>query len=358
MPLSVSDAERILRFCLGADDAGWAKQRADGSCLVTVALCRSSHEVLSFHGRTFEEALRAAGDAEAVNPVCINKQIAFLQRIESGPAPPAQSLRPTAPATPPADTDTASFLALTDAVATLLHETQLERGMSTLFVGSGGRLLGAELDEQRRRADLRHRALLALVNQAAVAPPPVVVRLERAQRMRSAISDLRADIDAGAVSAPPVIETFSAINAEFLSAVETFMHAGGSGARRPAVLACLALLHAKEKAGIERAHLASAFVADRIPSAQRLAVAALIAAQSSYLHVFSATAPARAKQMLLRTLASPAESEVRRMESVVYGQDDHGFGIDPSDWFATITRKIDMLRDVGNVTLSLLRDNR
>jgi hypothetical protein len=44
------------------------------------------------------------------------------------------------------------------------------------------------------------------------------------------------------------------------------------------------------------------------------------------------------------------------MESVVYGEDERGFGIDPSSWFASITRKIDMLGDVANATISLIRE--
>lgn len=322
---------------------------------MTVALCRSSHQVLSFHGQTFEEALRAAADADAVNPVCIDKQIAFLRRTGGGPAATARSWSTKAPSHPASDAT--RFSDVTAAVAALLHETQLERGMSTLFVGSDGRLLHAELSEQRRRADERQQVLVALLGQAGAAPPPVLFHLDYALWLLSAVGGLRSNIDAGAVSPPRVIETFSEINAEFLSALETFMAIADASTRRPAALACLALLNAKEQAGIERAQLASALVADRFPCAHRLRVASLIAAQASYLHVFSATAPRRAKQMLRLMLASPAESEARRMESIAYGECDHGFGIDPATWFATMTRKIEMLGEVAGATLDIFRSS-
>jgi len=144
--------------------------------------------------------------------------------------------------------------------------------------------------------------------------------------------------------------------AELLAAIDAFMAASALDTDKSSALACVALLHAKEKTGIERAQLSSAFVADRFTSSQRLAVAALIAAQSSYLHIFSTVAPRPAEQLLRRTLASPEAADVTRMERVVYGEEEHGFGIDPSSWFASITRKIDMLGDVAKATISLIRE--
>jgi hypothetical protein len=357
MPLSSSTAARILRFCLGADDSGSATSRPDGSCVVTVALSQSSYEVLTFVGASFEEALRAAAAGGAVKAACIDKQIAFLARRPPSDEPIAPLLIVNAGGGHAASAQaTSRFLELTDAVGALVHETQRERGMSTLFVGSGGRLLRTDLREQRRQTDRRHQALTALLDEAAAAPPPVRRRLERAETLLSAVNPLRAGIEDGVVTSPLVIETFTAVNAELLAAIDAFMAASALDTDRSSALACVALLHAKEKTGIERAQLSSAFVEDRFTSSQRLAVAALIAAQSSYLHIFSTVAPRPAEQLLRRTLASPEAADVKRMESVVYGEDEHGFGIDPSSWFASITRKIDMLGDVANATISLIRE--
>jgi hypothetical protein len=360
MPIGSADATRILRFCLGADDSGQATLTPDGTCVVTIALCRASYEVLTFKAPTFEEALRAAGAAGAVKAPCIDKQIAFLSRGEAREEAPLRlPLAFGAPAltTPtPAPTSRFSFLELTDAVGALVHETQRERGMSTLFIGSGGRLLRADLREQWHQTDRRHSALVDLLKRENAAPPLVRRRLERAETLLSTVAPLRAGVAEGAVTPPLVIEAFNKVNAELLAAVDTFMAFGTLDADRVAAMACLTLLHAKEKTGIERAQLTTAFVEDRFTSDQRIAVAALIAAQSSYLHMFAAVAPRPAEQLLRRTLASSAVSEVSRMESVVFGHDDSGFGIDPSAWFTTITRKIDMLGEVAKVTLSLLRE--
>jgi hypothetical protein len=358
MPIGSADATRILRFCLGADDSGQATLTPDGTCVVTIALCRASYEVLTFKAPTFEEALRAAGAAGAVKAACIDKQIAFLSRGEAREESPLRlPLAFTAPAPPtPTPTSRFSFLELTDAVGALVHETQRERGMSTLFIGSGGRLLSGDLREQWHQTDRRHRALLDLLKRENAAPALVRRRLERAETLLATVAPLRTGVAEGVVTPPLVIEAFNKVNAELLAAVDTFMAFGTLDADRTAAMACLTLLHAKEKTGIERAQLTTAFVEDRFTSDQRIAVAALIASQSSYLHMFAAVAPRPAEQLLRRTLASNAVTEVSRMESVVFGHDDSGFGIDPSAWFTTITRKIDMLGEVAKVTLSLLRE--
>jgi hypothetical protein len=169
------------------------------------------------------------------------------------------------------------------------------------------------------------------------------------------IGPLRAGIRDQVVSVPHLIETFSTVNAELLAAVDAFLVAGTWDEGRTSALACVALLHAKEKTGIERAQLTNAFLQDRPTEDLRTSLAGLLAAQTSYLHIFSAAAPRPAEQLLRRTLASPVAAEVQRMESLIFGEVDHGFGVDPTTWFTTISRKIDMLGDIASTTISILR---
>ncbi|HET6282913.1 MAG TPA: nitrate- and nitrite sensing domain-containing protein, partial [Polyangia bacterium] len=348
MFLSRPDAASILRFCLGADDSGKVAERADGTCTVTITLCRSSYEVTVFEGATFDEALRRAAAAGLLKAACIDKQIAFLARRAAAAGAGGETEEP-APALPAevaghASPATTQFAEMTNVISALLHETQRERGISTLFVGSHGLLFGNELCAQWRRTDQQRAALREVACDAvAGAPPAVQRRMERAQGLLASVGIIRGEIEERAASAARVIEVYSAVNAELLGAIDAFMVAAVIGAQRSSALACVCLQYAKEKTGIERAQLADAFSEDRFAQGQRLSVAALIAAQSSYLHIFSAGAPRAAEQLLRRTLASPAAAEVKRMESVVFTDCDRGFGIDASAWFTTMSRKIDML---------------
>jgi hypothetical protein len=358
MPLAQVDAVRILRFCLAADDSGSATVGADGECRITVALCRSSYEVRTFDGATFEEALRRAGSAGVLKAACVDKQIAFLSRRDPLDEPePTPTPTPPLEASPPSATEF-PFLAVTDAVHALLHETQRERGLSTLFVASRGRLPGPELLRQRSRVDTQRTVLARVLRDATEAPASVRHRIDRANTLLGQLGATRAGIDDLVITAAQEIAFYSNVNVELLAALDAFVVTGVSGPNRSGALACVALLYAKEKAGVERAQLSDAFLEDRFSEGQRLSVAALIASQASYLHIFSAAAPRAADQLLRRTLASPEASEVQRMESVVYGADNAGFGIDASTWFAMISRKIDMLGDVSSTMIKMLREQR
>jgi hypothetical protein len=355
MALSRTDALRILRFCLGPDDSGDAVERSDGACVVTVALCRSSYEVSTFEGATFDEALRRAASAEVLKASCVEKQIAFLGRREpaaEGQTPSPVPVGERAPGGRPG----AQFLILADAIGALLHETQRERGVSTLFAGSAGRLSADELGPQWARTEARRSALDELLRAQVALPPAVRRRTDRAAALLAGTGALREGIHDHTVKVPELIGLYSTVNAELLAALEAFMAARLLDEGRSSALACVALLHAKEKTGLERAQLTHAFLLDSFPEGLRLEVAALLAAQSSYLHIFSAAAPRPAEQLLRRTLASPVAAEVERIESLVFGEEEGGLGVDPISWFATITRKIDMLGDVARTTISLLLD--
>jgi hypothetical protein len=365
MSLAQPDALRILRFCLGADDSGSAAVMADGSCVVTVVLCQSSFQAHTFEGATFDEALRRAGTSGSLKLACVEKQIAFLARRDPDSAPyepePAQGLgTPTAvealASSLSLDEESSPFLKLAGGIHALLHETQHERGISTLFAASRGRLLANKLSAQWRRTDRQRKALADMMRTFESPPSAVVHRLDRASALLGHLAPTRAGLEDQVVTAPRIINDYSAINTELLAALDAYMVTGSIGPQRSGALACLALLYAKEKTGIERAQLADAFFADRFSEGQRLSVATAIAAQASYLHIFSAAAPRAAEQLLRRMLASPAAAEVQRMEKVVFAGSEAGFGIDASTWFTLISRKIDMLGDVSSSVITMLRE--
>jgi hypothetical protein len=365
MPLTRKDANRILRFCLGADDSASAGAADDGACLVTIALCRSSYEVHTFPAATYEEALRAAAGAGVLKQDCVDKQIAFLAtREESAAAVAAAAVPLESPAAvvielEPAERSAraALFLDTARAVGALLHETQRERGISALFAGSEGRLFGNELPAQRAASDARRAAVAALAARTDPALPAAVARrLKRAEALTAGLVSLRNGIDDGVIKPARLLEVYTAANAELLAAVDACMVATVDGPRRSIALATVALLHAKEKTGIERARIGVALLSQRMAD-ERLALAALMASQASYLHIFSAAAPPAAEQLLRRLLASPPAAEVRRIEERLCAvSGEHVVGVDARAWFAVISRKIEMLGDVGEVVLGFLAD--
>jgi hypothetical protein len=133
------------------------------------------------------------------------------------------------------------------------------------------------------------------------------------------------------------------MNSEILRIVDDLAALVVEPVQRPAVLAWTALLHAKEKTGIERAQLATAFERDRYFEGQYQAVLGLIAARQSYLHLFAVAAPPPTGKEMRERLEAGIAGDVERMERIALTCRDGGFGVDPVAWFAAISRQVDLL---------------
>ncbi|HVZ73711.1 MAG TPA: nitrate- and nitrite sensing domain-containing protein [Polyangia bacterium] len=250
-----------------------------------------------------------------------------------------------------------AFLRLARAVGAYLHESQRERGVSALHVESGRKLFARDLGEQRARTDARARGATTLVESVGPAllgdAPAALDRIGAAVR---GVADTRAEIERSAATSGRVVDAFTRLNAELLAAFDDGAAHVSEGPVRGLAFAAVALQHAKEKVGLERARLGAALVAGGLGDADRLALAELIAAQATYLHIYSMTAPTTAAQMLRRVLAAPPALEVKRFEDRLMATSTSRpvAPVDARAWFATISRKIEMLGDVGDATLSFL----
>jgi hypothetical protein len=359
MSLARKDANRIIRFCLAGVGGGTAL-REDELCVVRISRAAPpSMEVQTFTGNTFDEALRQAAHSGAIKPTCLEKQMAFLAASGSEhqsdliPAPSG-----LVHASRLATTTDPLFATLTGVISALVHETQLERGISALYLASASRALALDLKKQWRMTD-EHLVELAVFQQhhRARLPSAVTLRLDRALALLKDVCGTRREIESLQLAPARVIERYSSANDYLLSVIASLGQLGVDAALRPPAIAWIALLYAKEKTGIERAQLASAFTRDRYDEGQHSAVSALIGSTESYLLMFSAVAPLPARQLLEEALRSEVVQVVGAMENVAMVRCQGGFGINPSKWFNSITRKIDLLAHVeASVRTSLSRE--
>src|SRR5258706_458264 len=77
-----------------------------------------------------------------------------------------------------------------------------------------------------------------------------------------------------------IVDVFGRLNVELLSTLDAGAERLGEGDVRCLALASLALEHAKEKAGLERARLGAAFVGAGPDDDDRVALAELVASQA------------------------------------------------------------------------------
>ena len=330
MALTVEEATRIVQFCLAGD--GWGKAIADGDALAIRLMLNDAQRAqpYEFRADTFEGALQAAVEAGVLKGAAVEKQIAFLRRTAR------RSGRTTAE--PP------RFHDATARVSALLHETQRERGVSSLYAASGGRLFQRELGLQWRNTERRRAELAAFRDRCeGQLPPAAAGRLTAADEGLAQVMVARAAVESRKLRPPELIAAYSRVNREYLQAVDALLPAVTDPGQRATALAWIALLNAKEKTGVERAQLVAAFQRDRYADGQYQSVLGLIAARDSYLHLFADAAPAPARELLHEQLASEVAGAVRRMEEIALARRRGGFGVDPTDWFTAVSAQIDRL---------------
>jgi hypothetical protein len=361
MPLTRQDALRLLHFCLGPDDSGSVDLADDGAALVTVAPAEApagGAGVRTFEAATFDAALRQAVDAGMLKGACVEKQIAFLSKDGGREARPKDGARegrstpePTPTRPPPRDL----FPRLVTAMAALLHEVQVERGMSAICAASSGRHFRRELARQRERANAKRDRMTALRRELADPLGATLARrFEKVDAQLRAVVKARARLDAGEIGAQEIVMTYSAANLELLGIGDGALVAFAPGPQHTSALASVVLLYATEKTGIERARLGAAFAARSFSDEDRQTLAALLSARRSYLHIFAATAPRAAEELLERALGSTVESDLTRAEDLILAGRQDETDLDARGWFNLTSRKIELLDEVGLATLGLI----
>ena len=350
MPLTRQDALRLLRFCLGPDDSGSIEVADDGAALVTIAPAEPSIGVRTFEASTFDAALRMAVDAGLLKAACVEKQILFL---EKGASRAADAL----PAAAPRRFRPDLFPKLMAAMSGLLHETQSERGMSAIAAASSGRIFRRELPRQRERMDARRERFLSLWRELGDAlGTSLAARFDRVDAILRELVVGRQAIDDGRSSPGEVVDAYTRANAELLGIGDAALVAYASADNRPNALACVVLLYAKEKTGIERARIGAGLAAKSISDDDRRALAALTSARTSYLHVFAATAPRPAERLLDRALASNSYVELTRLEDLLLAGRETEIDVDARGWFNVVSREMDHLGEIGTAALGFVGD--
>ncbi|HVR61310.1 MAG TPA: nitrate- and nitrite sensing domain-containing protein [Polyangia bacterium] len=233
------------------------------------------------------------------------------------------------------------------AMGNLIHETQRERGMTSIFVSSKGTKFGPELDRQRAETDKRqaeYQAFVASEDKALASALASLadanVALRRLPEIRARASRLQADAKEGLVY-------FTNMNYQFVTGVGSIASLSSDPEMARYALAYYAYLMAKEKTGAERAQLSNVFAVDKFAEGQFAVVTSLISAAASYLEVFKLNAPSEILAVYKQHLTDAAFEGVEAMEKVAAErQTIGGFGINPVTWFDTITAKIETMKRI------------
>ena len=240
---------------------------------------------------------------------------------------------------------------LSQKLSLLIHETQKERGASAGFLGSKGTKFVDILPKQRALTVERNEELNSYVSTLDLNSFSSELRsqIKAFKSDMSKVDDIRSRIDSLSISVKDEVAYYTNMNKKILNIVSITAKLANSKELTKALDTYANFLKSKERAGIERAVLSGTFAADKFGDGMFAKWITLVAEQNSYLDSSLSMANEDVKSLYKSKMNSPSVDEVNKMRAIAKKNALVGsFGIDSVVWFKTITKKINLLKQVDD----------
>ncbi|MCK4974288.1 MAG: methyl-accepting chemotaxis protein, partial [Sulfurimonas sp.] len=240
---------------------------------------------------------------------------------------------------------------LSQKLSHLIHETQKERGASAGFLGSKGKKFGDILPKQRTLTDEKNTLLESYLSSLDLATFPKELQndVSSFRADMSKVGQIRSRVDSFSISVKDEVAYYTGMNKKILNIVSLTAKLADTPELVKALDAYTNFLKSKERAGIERAVLSGTFGADKFGDGMFAKWIKLVAEQDGYLDSFLAMATDESKSFYKDKLNSPVVNQVNAMREIAKNKaSTGGFGVDSVAWFKTITKKINLLKQVDD----------
>jgi methyl-accepting chemotaxis protein len=241
------------------------------------------------------------------------------------------------------------FTVLSVQLGGLMHDLQVERGLSVGFIGSRGEAFGERLIAQRSRVDEQladYRRAWAGIDTDG--DHEIDRRREEIDALLADLSATRQAVDTLRMRDLAALEYYTEINSRLAENVGRLSSLSNAGELSRALGAYYSLLEIKETAGIERALLASAFAANRMSQDVYFRFLRLLGEEEAFEESFTIQADAEIwARYRTATTEHEANGELTMMRQIAMRQGiDGGYGVRAERWFEAQTGKLERLRGV------------
>ena len=240
---------------------------------------------------------------------------------------------------------------LSQKLSLLIHETQKERGASAGFIGSKGKKFADILPKQRLLTTKRNSEFTTYTSTLNLSSFPKELQSEIAafNLDMSEVNSIRSKVDTMSISIKDEVAYYTQMNKKILNIIALTAKLADTQELVKSLDAYTNFLKSKERAGIERAVLSGTFGADKFGPGMFSKWITLVAEQDAYMDSFLAMATEDSKIFYQTKISSPVISEVNSMRNIAKSKASTGeFGIDSVVWFKTITKKINLLKEVDD----------
>jgi len=234
---------------------------------------------------------------------------------------------------------TASLIELSVKMSAVLHELQKERGASAGFLGSKGTKFVDILPSQHTSTDIKIKELKEFIDKNPSSSARHVIKTINF----NSILPMRVKVKAQSTTVKDAVKFYTSLNKNIIDMISYFSTIPEDASLKTDFNSFVIFISSKERAGIERAVLSSVFAKDKFTRATAAKYEALVSQQKALTNLFMHTASKDVQQMYRKTESDSSFSEVDKYRAIANAKDS-GFGVNPTTWFKTITKKINALK--------------
>lgn len=241
----------------------------------------------------------------------------------------------------------------------LVHELQKERGASAGYLSSQGEKFRSKVSAQRKLTNTRlseyRENVRSLDIQSFNKNISDIVSLSLQELNK--LDQTRGQVTSQGISVSDQVGFYTHLNAMLLDISDNLARISPDSTIANSAAAFATFIQSKERAGVERAVLSSAFARNSFATGQYAQFSDLVNTQNIYLSVFSDMASESQLEFFNEQMSHSSIRQVQQMRDIAIAQNlIGGFNVDAVSWFDTITQKINQLKKVDDFLGSELHE--
>jgi len=235
--------------------------------------------------------------------------------------------------------ETASLIKLSVKMSRVLHELQKERGASAGYIGSKGKKFRDILPKQQKLTDQKLKELMNYIKNNPTPYSKIVIN----DIDFNSVKNIRKRVLGLSISAKDEVAFYTNLNKNIIDTIANFSLVPKEPDLKSEYYSFVVFISAKERAGIERAVLSNVFAKNSFDRATSSKFASLVAEQKTLINLFLNISRKNIRQMYKEISKDSSFKEVSKYRKIAF-EKDKDFGVDPTVWFKTITKKINKLK--------------
>ncbi len=246
--------------------------------------------------------------------------------------------------------DTEELVNFSKKISLLIHETQKERGASAGYIGSKGIKFREILPKQKQKTDKMKKEFEEYITNFNFDKyPDLKVKTSEIKNYLDQLDNKRKNIISLNTSLNDAVSYYTKMNTTLLDVVSELAKQSPSNEITKMLAGYTNFLKAKERAGIERAVLTGVFAKDKFPQGYYKKFIKLVSEQNAYINTFKSISTNNIVDYYENKMKDPSVNEVNRLRTIADSKYTSGnFGINSEYWYKTITKKINLLKDVDD----------